>query len=347
MHIQCHTLPFSRAGWRYDWTVEDTRIRMPAVQKFTAEVRGTIVGELMVQRTPDHTLSLAFPETTESNNDSVAGQVALIEHVHDISRRYNFRCMQFLIPDSSRHRHRKTLKQAGCCRAASVCRMDLARPPWAARQSTLDPLNFFELSFKESSSDVAVPEHLSLTSNGTEDNPGDNFRCLPPNPTGRQAADSFRCLPPNPTGRQAAGGFHAQQMRELLDAIIADRNDLPGIPVPNGQQLQRLWSALNGRVVVHMAYVNDRKIGILVLNHCGAETGGSQSATTIEYIGVLPEYRRKCVASHLLAHATGALETDSTCVELSAYVDIENTAANRFYEHHRLPAGRICGGLDS
>lgn len=124
------------------------------------------------------------------------------------------------------------------------------------------------------------------------------------------------------------------QLAQAADAINASSEDLTGLPKPPGDELVRQWSDQSARII--QAECDAQVVGLLVATGCdtvSTRAGG----VTLEFLGVVPEWRRRGVASSLLkvlVEGLGESLTDGALpVEICVFVDEANAPALSWYRH--------------
>ena len=130
----------------------------------------------------------------------------------------------------------------------------------------------------------------------------------------------------------------------LLERCFTDSEDLAGLPTPTANMLLATWDALQDAVMLLVAHSGDEDVGIAVVSN-----GGLGSGCTLEYLAVVPEQRRRGVATQLLIRilesarcssaggSSGRNEQEASReVPLTAWCDGRNSAAVEFYRKNEF-----------
>lgn len=305
MHILREAVSYDQAGWRADWNESAST---PVAQRLTVvDDKAEQLAELLASHMPDGSLSVALP--SDSGGDErirrEAENLLLLDIVNQAKHdRPSFvRCV---LPDTDVRRDRTRMMRAGFRHALTLSRQSLTvenrRLP-AVRQSDRD----------SRCSDANAAEPAVAQSTDLAD--------------GRLSFESFdaHSIPEDVAG----------ELARTLDQIMTHSNDAWAVPRCTGAQMLRLWNHLLATVVLTVARCGRFVCGLTALStDAGNE---AEAAAVIEYIGVLPRYRRRGVASGLLQSAvvsfTGS-DPPHAKVNLVTHVDLQNSAAVNFYARH-------------
>jgi GNAT superfamily N-acetyltransferase len=135
------------------------------------------------------------------------------------------------------------------------------------------------------------------------------------------------------------------EVRRALDAILECSEDLKNQPSPNADELLARWEQM--RVRVFVCRFGESIAGMM---SCASQSFRSsaveptlistESNTCIEYIGVVPEFRQKKIATLMIEYIltlsnpggdTSANRLESQGIRISAYSDSANSPARSLY----------------
>ena len=156
------------------------------------------------------------------------------------------------------------------------------------------------------------------------------------------------CSPPDRSTLQLidfeANAAVGCEIRFAIDAILECSEDLTNQPPPTAAELLRQWQRLHASVFVYR--VEQEIAGLMScatnrINPADAAATSTMLASEvnvwIEYIGVLPAFRRKQIASRMISLIPTQLSSvcdahNPQALRVTAYSDAANTPANRLYE---------------
>lgn len=138
----------------------------------------------------------------------------------------------------------------------------------------------------------------------------------------------------------------ACELRSALDEILGCSEDLASQPQPTASELLTRWQHDSAKVF--LCRIQRRVAGVIVLGTRAMastaivpDTLPTEVSLCLEYIGVLPEYRRRQIASLMIRQIpllTGLYcdEFEKRCsaevLKVAAYSDVTNGPATSLYE---------------
>lgn len=299
---------------------------MPVAQQLSVEHDDRPGSSLIVERTPDQAVSVSFttapPFATASNESGEAeycpaADHALLQQAMQIARRCQARYVRCLLPEEARPHHRTALARCGFQPVTQICQREWTAESQARTASERQPTAPSAISFQT----------FELPTGGQDAVPAQSG--LPPGSGTLISSDHDHPL--------TAG------LQRMLDQIVTQSDDVSCIPPSTGRQLLRLWSLLNTNLRIVLAMHRTRPVGVVVTSQPGDSEIPATANPTLEYIGVISEWRRHKVASHLLTAAfAGFRSQQMKCrprdcpLALTAYADQQNNAAQRFYDYHHF-----------
>jgi len=131
-----------------------------------------------------------------------------------------------------------------------------------------------------------------------------------------------------------------QQLIKLVNACLRDSGDLTSLPTADPNCLVRTWQSLDGTVDLLLAESGGQDVGIAVVS-----SGGPGETSTLEYLAIVPEHRRRGHAAQLLAQVCEHLSRSASVLpsdeqtgqagrnpSLVTYCDEQNHAAAALYQ---------------
>lgn len=136
------------------------------------------------------------------------------------------------------------------------------------------------------------------------------------------------------------------QITELLQDVLDHSVESADIPRSSAKQLLSVWTGMDSELLLATAAVGRKACGIAAVSVDWPAHKISPTNCTLEYIGVLPEFRRHGVGRMLVQNLFAAIDNRADGVGMSrgilpvsAFVDTENAAAIRFYQRLRFREG--------
>ena len=170
-----------------------------------------------------------------------------------------------------------------------------------------------------------VHEHKTIREQETDDGPG------------RLAQRGSSVVTEVLKATQWSGNADSEVMlRSVLQHILAESMDLQRLPVPEVEDLLEDWRSPQATIV----FVRQRgqTVGLcsFVTDMEQASDGSATTMVLIQYIGVLPGFRRTGIASNLIESLPGFLSGDYqpeclTMMRLKVFCDTENHPARSLY----------------
>ena len=137
----------------------------------------------------------------------------------------------------------------------------------------------------------------------------------------------------------------SRQLQSALETILECSDDLRHQPLPSAAELLGRWEQMKASVFV--CYFEQRIAGLIACAaqsfrkaKSGAAESRSEANLCIEYIGVVPEFRRQKIASSMMDHVsfppnfddnTSHDRVSSQTLRVSAYSDSANLPAKGLY----------------
>ncbi|MDG1895667.1 MAG: GNAT family N-acetyltransferase [Fuerstiella sp.] len=311
MQFESEALPLTNSAWSADWASESSRL-MPVSQTLSAVSADRRLGSLLVQQLPDDTVALSNLSTELQLPDDEQHDVrtSLLQQSVWVSKAVSPRYVRYLVSE----------REAAVIRALSDAGFTCAGQveEWTKAEHSVTAefhLPVGSVCCRVEAVDVAAHSSLDFTSLLSEG--GDDLS-----------------LPHISIPRAVLCG--------LLDDCLQHSNDLPMLPLPEAEQLLRLWRLSRSQVRIFLAVHEEQPAGLMLTSLVDDGRVAGTSDVVIEYIGVGFNARRKGIAAGMLSLLCSDVCGRHQSPKLTAFAGADNEAAACLYRRGGFaPGGRL------
>lgn len=275
------------------------QLESPVTQRLSAvDECNDVLSEILVMKMPDGSLSVVFSAgLDQADSVSKLAEFMLLEEVTEQAVREHSKFVRCVLSGKDARDRAETLTRSGFHHAVKISQQSVA---------------VSEVNAAEIQPAVSQSGHSPFEA----DNDGNcTFEIL----DARSVPEAVQ-----------------RELAAVLDQTMKNSSDAAEFPRSSGREMLWLWSLLNVDVTLTAARYEGKACG-LVVAAVDAGDGVRPAVATVEYIGLLPEFRQRGLASRLLCNAALQLSSKPYLPDellLVTHVDVQNFEALRFYARH-------------